>query len=321
MHKIIFSRIIKKTYKITLLLMIFLLATGCSKSKTSEPKSEKVISEKNLSKADLNNSKSTFPEKTSPENSVKKKKEIVNKEELEATLSIPEDNANFREYLPIFMFHYIKDIPSDTPDQLGYRLSFSPEKLEQFLVFFKENNIETLTFWDLKNIIEKKREFPKKAVMLTFDDGHIDHYQNAFRILKKHNAKGVFFIISGKPDNDHLYANWDQIKEMSDQGQEIASHTISHLDLRNLSSEKIKQELEISKQVIEEKIGKPVISFCYPAGKYNQKVLEIVKENYLFARTTQAGKYFSIQKRHEIPTVRMFPETSVSSLKIWFDLR
>ena len=240
-------------------------------------------------------------------------------EEISTKLNIPENNQLFEKYLPILMFHYIENIPSNSSDQTRYKLSFSPQKLEQFLIFFKENNIETLTFWDLKEIIEEKKDFPEKAVILTFDDGYKSHYDNAFSILKKYNAKGVFFIISNKPDNDLNYANWNQLKEMTSNGQEIASHTVSHPNLTNLSETKIKNELEISKNIIEEKIGKPVISFCYPAGKYDKQVIEIAKENYLFARTTKPGKYFSLQRRYEIPTVRMFPTTRIASLEIWFD--
>lgn len=157
--------------------------------------------------------------------------------------------------------------------------------------------------------------------MLTFDDGHVDHYQNAFRLLKQYNMKGVFFIISKKPDNDPNYANWQQIKEMSTNGQEIGSHTASHLNLTTLSAEELNYEIAGSKKFIEEKIEKSVISLCYPAGKYSDEVVQNVEKNYLFARTTNQGKYFSLQERFEIPMVRMFPETGIASLKSWFDIK
>ena len=262
--------------------------------------------------------------KTAGELSVIKKTETETKkeigaEEISTEFNILEDKLSFEKYLPVLMFHYIEDLPLGSSDQMRYKLSFSPRRLEQLLVFFKEHNIETLTFWDLKKIIEGKKEFPQKAAMLTFDDGYKSHYDNAFPILKKYNAKGVFFIISSKPDNDSNYASWNQLKEMAENGQEIASHTVSHPNLANLSRAKIKNELEISKNTIEEKIGKLVISFCYPAGKYDERVVEIVKENYLFARATKQGKYFSFQKRYKIPTVRILPTTGIASLEIWFD--
>lgn len=236
---------------------------------------------------------------------------------ISATFSISDDKK-FSKYIPILMFHYIKDVPSDSSDQLGYRLSFSPKKFEEFLVYFKENDIKTLTFWDLKDIIENKKEMPKKAVMLTFDDGYIDHYTNAYPLLKKYNMKGVFYIISDKPNTNSDYMNWEQIKEMADSGQEIGSHTISHPNLFILTNDQIKEQLGVSKKTIEEKIGRSVISLCYPSGRYDSRVIKIAKQYYLFARTTEQGYYFSMKKRYQIPTLRIFPTTGIDSLKALF---
>jgi len=288
-----------------LILSVIILIMGCSSKNTQ------------FSGSILSKTTSEIQSVDQKEENISKIKE-EKKDELDDVLSISKSMIDFETYLPILMFHYIKDVSVDSPDQLGYNLSFSPEKLEEFLLFFQENQIETLTFWDMKDILAGKKEFPKQAVMLTFDDGHIDHYRNAFRLLQKYNMKGVFFIISGKPDNDQNYATWDQIKEMSDAGNEIASHTVSHIDLSTLSKDKLISELELSKKKIEEIIGKPVISFCYPSGKYNAQVLKIVRLYYLFARTTNPGKDFFISNRYELPMVRMFPTTGVASLKLWF---
>lgn len=236
----------------------------------------------------------------------------------ELSFNITKENQNFKKYLPTFMFHYVKDIDSNGDDPEGYTLSVSPARLEEFLIFFQKNNIQTVTFWDLKEILEGKKEMPKKAVMLTFDDGYIDHYSNAYTMLKKYNAKGTFFIIANKPDKKKYYATWDQIKEMSDNDQEIASHTLSHPNLSSLSTEQIEEELLKSRNIIAEKIQKPVISLCYPAGDYDERVKKIAEKYYLFARTTEPGKNFSVRNRHEVPTTRMFPTTGVASLRIWF---
>lgn len=152
------------------------------------------------------------------------------------------------------MFHYIQDIPSNTRDQLGYRLSYAPQKLDDLLTFFGEHDIQTLTFRDLKAIIEGRRKQPEKAVILAFDDGHLDHYTNAYPILKKHGAKAVFFIISGKPDQDSKFANRDQVKELADAGFEIGSHSVSHLNLTSLGNTQLIEELSGSKAKLEAEI-------------------------------------------------------------------
>lgn len=221
--------------------------------------------------------------------------------------------------IPILMFHYIEDVPADTDDQMRYNLSYSPSNLEKLLINLRDNNIETLTFWDIKAIAEGVKKQPDYAVILTFDDGHNNHFTSAYPLLKKYNMQGVFFIISGKPDVDGNYSTWEQIAEMAEGGMEIGSHTVNHLNLAELGEDDLIKELKDSKELIEEKAGVPVISLCYPAGKYSEEVMRLAEEYYLFARTTQNGYLIDWQNRYEMPTVRMFPTTSSNLLDGWWE--
>mgnify|MGYP002813630527 CR=1 FL=1 len=133
--------------------------------------------------------------------------------------------------------------------------------------------------------------------------------------------RGVFFIITEKPDHDTNYATWSQIKEMADGGQEIGSHTDSHPDLAKVSDAKMIFELLNSKKEIEKRIENTVISLCYPSGKYNARVLKATAANYLFARTTRFGKYFDLAKRFEISSIRILPRMNTIFLKFWFNDR
>ncbi|MBF0932503.1 MAG: hypothetical protein HXJ92_03815, partial [candidate division SR1 bacterium] len=90
----------------------------------------------------------------------------------EAKFQITPEMKKTKFRIPILMFHYIKDIPSNTHDQLGYKLSYAPQKLEALFEYLDENNVKTLTFWDMKAILEGKMLLPERAVILTFDDGH-----------------------------------------------------------------------------------------------------------------------------------------------------
>lgn len=234
------------------------------------------------------------------------------------TLNILPEYQNQAIFLPILMFHSITDFVPDKPGEAAYNLTFSPEKFEQFLQFFQEHDITTLTFSDLKNILEGKMALPKKAVILTFDDGRLDNYTNAFRLLKQYKQKGVFFIVTDKPDRNPNYMNWQQLKELVENGQEIGSHTIIHRDLSISSEKQIRFELEQSKKTLEEKTGQLVIVLAYPSGKYNDQAEKIAAEYYLFARTINPGNYFLAPKRHEISTLRIFPTTGLMTLKVLY---
>ena len=236
----------------------------------------------------------------------------------EAKLQITPEMKKMKFRIPILMFHYIKDIPSNTHDQLWYKLSYAPQKLEALFEYLDKNNIKTLTFWDMKAILEGKMMLPERAVILTFDDGHREHYTTVLPLLKKYNLKAVFFIISGKADTDPLFVTWDEIRKIAEQGSEIWSHSVNHYAISTLSLSGVRHEVIDSKKQLEARLGLPIISFCYPMGRYDARVLRVVEKEYLFARSTKWGDLFRFAKRFEIPTIRVFPTTKIGELaKYW----
>lgn len=226
------------------------------------------------------------------------------------------ESFKHKEYtVPILMFHYIQDIPSTSKDQLWYRLSYSPQNLAKLLDTLDRNDITPITFYDLKLINEWKIRAPKKMIILSFDDGHKDHYTNAFSILKERWMKWVFYIISWKVDKDWMYMNSQEIQEMVDDWQEIASHTVSHLNIAKLSNDKIYHELIDSKKYLENRFGINVISFSYPAWKYqNEYLKKLCWETYSFCRTTQPWIKYTYNNRSTLPTYRMNPTTTIQQV-------
>jgi len=64
----------------------------------------------------------------------------------------------------------------------------------------------------------------------------------------------------------NLFVNWLQVQEMVDKGMFIGSHTRSHRILSHLSIEEQIQEMRLSKEIIENKIGNKILSIAYPVG-------------------------------------------------------
>ena len=119
---------------------------------------------------------------------------------------------------------------------------------------------------------------PEKPVMITFDDGYIDNYTNAFPIL----VPG--FV--GKPQ----YMSWDNLKEMEKNGIIIQSHTLNHAKLEELPDDEIRNELLNSKLMLEENLGHPVEFLAYPTGTYNLHIAGIASDvGYKGAFTVKYG--------------------------------
>jgi peptidoglycan/xylan/chitin deacetylase (PgdA/CDA1 family) len=123
------------------------------------------------------------------------------------------------------------------------------------------------------------------ALVITFDDGYQNFYSQAFPILETHSIKVTLFPIAGfigrasewdvLPRQEHL--NKTQLREISDHGHEIGSHTMSHANLTLLRTSDVEQELRDSKKMLEDIIGKPVTSLSFPFGSWNNRVWEIAQ--------------------------------------------
>jgi hypothetical protein len=89
--------------------------------------------------------------------------------------------------IPILMYHYI-EYP-DPNDKMRVALNVVPEVLDEQIKTLKDAGYVFLWATDAEQILKGKEEMPKKAVVLTFDDGYRDFYEYAYPILKKYNAK------------------------------------------------------------------------------------------------------------------------------------
>lgn len=141
----------------------------------------------------------------------------------------------------------------------------------------------------------------EKLVALTFDDGFMDFYENAFPVLREHDYPSTVFIVSDMAGKENLWdyketgvkkqlLDWGRITEMKDKGVSFGSHTKTHPFLSRLSEKEMTEEIGGSKRGIEERLNLPVEFFCYPYGDYNAKVLDSVKKaGYSAAFTTKRG--------------------------------
>jgi peptidoglycan/xylan/chitin deacetylase (PgdA/CDA1 family) len=121
--------------------------------------------------------------------------------------------------------------------------------------------------------------------------------------LQKSSVPAGFFFVPafiGQPG--HL--SWNQVRTLAEAGMTVGSHTLTHAWLPELSAEKLWEELEVSRQVIEDHTGAPVSLLSLPGGFYNQRVLETAwRAGYTIVGTTDYGIDRLYRKGHESPWV------------------
>lgn len=144
------------------------------------------------------------------------------------------------------------------------------------LSYLKNNGYKGITLDQYIEHIEK-RNLPPKSVIITFDDGHISNYTLAFPNLKKFGMNAEIFIVTGKI-GEKDYMDWSNLRELSQAGFSIQSHTESHPFLTDLSNSQILYELKSSKEKIEAQFGKPCRYFSPPGGRYNKTIRKIADD-------------------------------------------
>jgi peptidoglycan/xylan/chitin deacetylase (PgdA/CDA1 family) len=205
--------------------------------------------------------------------------------------------------VPILMYHYIRDY-NYPKDKTGMVLSVSPTNFDQQMSYLSTNGYTPVTLGTLAAIYANQAQAPTKPVVITFDDGYIDFYANAFPILRKYGFHAVSFIISGfvgKP----AYMSWDNIKELQKSGLvSFEAHTVNHAYLPGLSYAQMVKELQDSKSAIQSQTGVPVNFVAYPSGGTNSYVIKAAQNvGYVGGLSTWFGKAGGINMN--MPRIRV----------------
>jgi len=186
--------------------------------------------------------------------------------------------------VPIVVYHQVAPCGDS-----GNLLNVTVDHFDEQLSFLMKHKYNVISLDELVSSTKSRKPLPHNSVVLTFDDGTEDNYQYAFAILKKYGFPATIFIIPSKVGKKG-YLTWDQIREMDKAGITFGSHTVTHVYLPDLPKGKQKQEIFVSKKIIEHRLGHRINHFCYPKGGFTDDVKSFVRQaGYTSACTTNRG--------------------------------
>jgi peptidoglycan/xylan/chitin deacetylase (PgdA/CDA1 family) len=175
---------------------------------------------------------------------------------------------------PIVMLHQVSD---DTRLDSLKPYSISSTSFLRLLDFLEERQIQTTTFSALLSP-RHPHERKEKKIILTFDDCAKSLFDLAVPELKKRNMQAVFFMPTASIAG---YNDWDadlgrakvplmneaELRSLSLLGMEIGSHAHHHIKMRDIQSfAELVNEVQTSKEKLEQITSAPVYSFAYPFG-------------------------------------------------------
>ncbi len=123
----------------------------------------------------------------------------------------------------------------------------------------------------------------KRKLVFTFDDGMLSNYIFTAKVLKEHGFSATFFItaIARLWDGTELeepQISWPQLREMSDDGFEIANHSFTHHSVESLSKSRLKQSVQdMETTMTMNGLPKPV-TFGYPSYRATSEAAVLLKD-------------------------------------------
>ena len=118
---------------------------------------------------------------------------------------------------------------------------------------------------------------PEKPILLSFDDTDLDQYTVAFPEMKKYGFKGIFFIMTVSLGRPH-YMSREQVRNLSDEGNTIGSHTWDHHNVKKYEGNDWIVQLDKPTRQLEQITGKSIRYFAYPFGLWNTAAFPELKK-------------------------------------------
>jgi len=177
-----------------------------------------------------------------------------------------------RPGLRILFYHRVSDDPDPlavTPDRFGAQMDLL--QAEGYRV------VDVAEAADLL----RRREPLDHVIALSFDDGYRDVADAALPRLERHGFRATVFVAPHVVDGTAVFSwyarqppvlGWSDIVALDGASPfSFEAHTLTHPNLTALDDRAAEHEIAGSKLALEARLGRPVRSFCYPAGLYGPR--------------------------------------------------
>jgi peptidoglycan/xylan/chitin deacetylase (PgdA/CDA1 family) len=172
------------------------------------------------------------------------------------------------------------------------------EEFARQMAMLAEEGYRTVSMKEVLKFVNYQEPLPRKTVAITIDDGYRSVYELAYPILKRYNFKATLFIYTDFIDDSPNALSWEQLRELTEAGFEVESHTITHADLTLKRKEesqaeylkRIRSELRVPRELIRKHLGQEAVWLAYPYGRWNKLVISMaIEEGYQGGVTVTRG--------------------------------
>lgn len=226
--------------------------------------------------------------------------------------------------LPILMYHKVLESEPRT----RHRTFILKNQFRKHLQFFRKRGFTTLHFKDLADFWFERRplsEFPRRPLLLTFDDGYRNNLTHAIPLLTEYECKATIFVLADRSVTTNAWdkSDGEDLDPLMDSDElrllppsiEIASHGYRHEKLTDKNAQDCLEELESSKRSLEYELKTPIKAFAYAYGSVDERLPQLSKQaGYDFAVNTDTGSVIWSRNRWSLFRINVFPQDGLFAI-------
>lgn len=210
-------------------------------------------------------------------------------------------------------------------DDSGSPISVPPRALEEHLRWFASGRVRVLSLDELVAETDEDGD----AVAVTFDDAFLNAHAPAARLLDR-GLPVTLFVVPAHVGRTNAWGGrdepgiptlplmgWDDLARLAEAGAEIASHTLSHARLTEVSPDRVDEELAGGLDGIASKLGVRSRHLAYPYGAVNDDVAARAAARHGWAHTTSFRALAPGDDPLRLPRLDMYYFREPGALERW----
>jgi glycosyltransferase involved in cell wall biosynthesis len=196
--------------------------------------------------------------------------------------------------VPVLMYHAFSD------DGERERFVVPRRKFARQLALLRLLGYRAITLDQLADALREEAELPRRAVVITIDDGYRDVYEVAFPVLRRNRMAATVFLVSERIGGRNDWGDEgavagrplmkvEEIEEMRRAGIGFGAHTRSHRSLSAADDTELVGQVSGSREDLQQLLDDPISTFTFPYGDFDERTAPASEQaGYLAACTIEA---------------------------------
>jgi len=193
--------------------------------------------------------------------------------------------------VPVLTYHKFSVRQSDA-------MTVSKADFEKQMAYLQSHGYRVISLQSFYDFLHYRLQIPERSVVITIDDGWRSTYSIAWPVLKAYGYPATLFLYTDLVTGTLTTLDWNQLREMQDEGLDIQCHTKSHRDLNRIGREEtfsayfaaVQDELELSTASLRDQLQIEPRFLAYPYGETNDLVIAMLQSmGYQGGLTVQRG--------------------------------